>query len=396
MLLSIALIILVSLVLTSLFQKINIPGIVAMILTGIILGPYVFDLISPQILDLSADLRQIALIVILLRAGLTVDIKDLKKVGRPALLLSFVPATVEIIVIAFLGPILFDISLIESLIMGSVVAAASPAVVVPRMIHLIETQRGTQKSIPQMILAGASLDDIYVIILFTSFVQIYQTNQNSFSAMLQLPISIILGIVLGISSGFILVKIFKKLHIRDTVKIFIIFGVAFMMVYLETILKPYVSVSGLLSIMVLGGTILKLYPQLSTRLTTKFSKIWVGAEIMLFVLVGAILDITVLKNVGLFAVILIVTSLLFRMIAVFFICSKTGLTFKEKLFISFSYLPKATVQAAIGAIPLSLGIPAGGIILAVAVLSILISAPVGAVLIDVTAKKYLQKQIETI
>lgn len=394
MLLSISLIILVSLVLTSIFQKLKIPGIISMILTGILLGPYVLNLIDSQILNVSADLRQIALIVILIRAGLTVDLKDLKKVGRPAILLSFIPATVEIVVIALLSPIIFDISLIESLILGSVVAAVSPAVVVPRMIHLIETKKGTQKSIPQMILAGASIDDIYVIILFTSFVQIYQTNEYSLSAVFQLPISIVLGIVLGITTGLMMVFLFKKFHIRDTVKVFVLFGVAFLMIFLETVLKPFVPISGLLSIMVLGGTILKFYPALASRLTLKFSKIWVGAEIMLFVLVGALMDISVLKNIGLLAVILIVVSLILRMASVYLICSKTGLSRKEKLFVSFSYLPKATVQAAIGAIPLALGIPAGSLILTVAVVSIMISAPIGAILIDTTANKFLESTPE--
>ncbi len=389
MLLSIALIVIISLTLTSIFQKIKIPGIIAMILTGILLGS--LGLIADEITAISSDLREIALIVILLRAGLTVDIADLKKVGRPAILLTFLPATIEIIVFALLAPIFLNITLIESLILGSVVAAVSPAIIVPRMIYLIENKIGTKKSIPQMILAGASLDDIYVIILFTSFIQIYQTNDYSLLSILQLPTSIITGIIIGIISGIILVKFFKKFHIRDTIKVFIIFSVAFLIIYLESITKPYFAISGLLAIMVLGGTILKLYPVLASRLTTKFSKIWVGAEIMLFVLVGAITDISLLANIGILAIALIIIGLIFRALSVYIITSKTGHTTKERLFSSISYLPKATVQAAIGAIPLSYGITSGNLILTIAVLSIVISAPIGAMLIDNLSLKLLSK-----
>ncbi len=390
MLLSIGSIILVSLALTSLFQKIKIPGIIAMILTGILLGPFVLNLIDPQILNLSPDLRQIALIIILIRAGLSVDIKDLKKVGRPAILLSFIPSTIEIIIVALLSHLLFQLDLVESLILGSIVAAISPAAIVPRMIQLIQSKRGTKKAIPQMILAASSLEDIYVITLFAVFIQIYQSNQSPISVLVQLPLSIISGALMGILVGYILVYLFKVIHMRDTIKVFGLFGVSFLMVYLETILKSVFPFSGLLSVMVLGGTILKLYPDLSSRLTLKFSKIWIGAEIMLFVLVGAIMDITVLKNVGIYALILLVVAMSLRIFSAYLITINTELTIKERLFIGFSSLPKATVQAAIGSIPLALGIPGGEIMLSVAVLAILITTPIGTILIDSLAEKVLE------
>ncbi|MBU1144790.1 MAG: cation:proton antiporter [Firmicutes bacterium] len=389
MLLSLALILLVSLLLSSLFIKLHIPSLIAMIFTGIILGPYVLNLISPNLLSISADLREIALIVILLRAGLSLDLKDLKKVGRPAILLSFLPATIEILAIGFLAPIFFNINLIDALLMGSIVAAVSPAIVVPKMIHLIESRQGTNKSIPQMVLAGASIDDIYVIVLFTSFLQISQGGTIGFSTLLSLPISLLLGLIVGVSSGLLLIFIFKKFHIRDTVKVFIIFSFAFLLMFLEDSIKEYVPFSGLLGIMALGGTILKQYPVLAKRLTVKFSKIWIGAEIMLFVLVGAIVDIRVLSNIGVLALLLILLSLCMRMIAVQIACIKTNLTLKEKIYVSFSYIPKATVQAAIGAIPLSLGLSSGNLILTVAVLSILFTAPLGAILMDRTSKQLL-------
>lgn len=390
MLLSIGSIILVSLALTSLFQKIKIPGIIAMILTGILLGPFVLNLIDPQILNLSPDLRQIALIIILIRAGLSVDIKDLKKVGRPAILLSFIPSTIEIIIVALLSHLLFQLDLVESLILGSIVAAISPAAIVPRMIQLIQSKRGTKKAIPQMILAASSLEDIYVITLFAVFIQIYQSNQSPISVLVQLPLSIISGALMGILVGYILVYLFKVIHMRDTIKVLVLFGVSFLMVYLETILKSVFPFSGLLSVMVLGGTILKLYPDLSSRLTLKFSKIWIGAEIMLFVLVGAIMDITVLKNVGIYALILLVVAMSLRIFSAYLITINTELTIKERLFIGFSSLPKATVQAAIGSIPLALGIPGGEIMLSVAVLAILITTPIGTILIDSLAEKVLE------
>ena len=392
MLLSLALIIVLSLTLSSIFMKIKIPSLVAMILSGIILGPYVLNLISPDLLEISLDLRQIALIVILLRAGLTLDLKDLKRAGRPALLLSFIPATFELFAIVIFGPMLFDITYLQALLLGSVLAAVSPAVVVPRMIKLIESNRGTAKSIPQMIMAAASVDDIYVIVLFTSFIEMAQTQTFSILAFITLPLTILSGVALGVVFGLILVWLFKKIHIRDTIKVLIIFSVAFLFIAFQEWIKPYFSISGLIAVMVLGITILKQYLVLAKRLVGKFERIWVFAEILLFVLVGASVNITVLPTVGFKVVILIFCALLIRSLGVIIALIKTGLTKKEKGFVVFSYLPKATVQAAIGSIPLGLGLPGGELILAIAVVSIIITAPLGAILIDQTNKKWLQIQ----
>lgn len=393
MIFSLGLIILLGLSLNAIMIKIKVPSLIGYMITGIILGPYVLDLIDPTVLAISADLRKIALIVILLRAGLTLDIKDLKIVGRGAILLSFLPATFEIIAIAFLSYWLFSITLIEGFILGSVVAAVSPAVVVPRMIDLINKKLGTKKSIPQMVLAGSSIDDIYAVVLFTLFVQIQQSNIIDFKSIIFFPLSIILGLVVGIVIGFALVKIFKKFHMRDTIKVLIIFGVAFLFDFLETTLKGIVPFSSLIAVIVLGLTTLKLYPILADRLTSKFSKIWVFSEMMLFVLIGSLVDISVIKDVGLNFVLLLVLAIFIRFIAVLISTSKINLNTKEKVFVFFSYLPKATVQAAIGAIPFSLGMPAGEIILGVSVLSIFLTAPLGAILIDQTQNLLLEKEI---
>ena len=389
MLLSIGLILLVSLSLNAIFVKLKIPGLIAFIIAGIVLGPSVLNLIDPNIINISADLREIALIVILLRAGLSLDLNDLKKVGRPAILLSFIPATVEILFIGFVSPLIFDISLIEGFILGSIVAAVSPAVVVPRMINYIEKKIGTDKQIPQLILAGSSIDDIYCIVMFTIFLGIYQTNTFNTLSIVLFPISIIVSLILGVLLGFVLVKIFKIIHMRDTIKVLIIFGLAFFLIVLEDLVVDFFTISGLLAVIALAGTILKTYPILAKRLTLKFSKIWVAAELMLFVLVGAVVEITVLKTAGLLAVALVFASLSIRMIAVILSVSKTNLNNKEKLFTCISYLPKATVQAAIGAIPLALGMPAGSLILTISVLSIFISAPLGAIGMDRLNKKLL-------
>ena len=389
MLLSAALIILTSLFLSQIFMKLKLPGIIGMLLSGIILGPFVLNLIDPNILNISADLRQIALIVILVRAGLSLDLEDLKKVGRPAILLAFVPATIELIAISLLAPIFFHITYLEALILGSIVAAVSPAVVVPRMLKLMETNYGVEKKVPQLILAGASIDDVYVIVLFASFIQAYQTNSFSLLSIFLIPVSIVLGIILGIISGILLVWFFKIFHIRDTLKVLIMFSVAFLFIVLEQNLSAFIPISGLVAVIILGGTILKKYDILAKRLVGKFEKIWVIAEIMLFVLVGAAVDISVLVNVGLFSILLIFIALLFRMLGVWIALIRTNLNQKEKLFVSISYTPKATVQAAIGAIPLSLGIASGNLILTIAVLAIIITAPFGAILMDKTYKKLL-------
>lgn len=393
MLLSVALIVLLSLIFAYLFNLLKLPRMIGMLLAGILLGPYVLDLIDPSILNISAELRQISLIVILIRAGLSLDLNDLKKIGRPALLLSFIPALFEFIVIMVVAPLFFDITLIEAAIIGAIVAAVSPAIIVPRMIKLMERGYGKKKPIPQLILAGASIDDVFVIILFTSLVQSYQTNTFSIQSILLIPVSLVLGIVLGVLIGVILVKLFKKYHMRDTIKVLIIFSMGFLMIALENSLKDVIMISGLVSVMVLGGTILNQYQILAHRLVNKFEKIWVVAEIMLFVLVGAVLDISVIPGIGIFAIILVFIGLLGRMLGVMISLIKTKLNQKEKFFVGISYIPKATVQAAIGAIPLSLGFMSGQLMLSIAVLSIVITAPIGAFLMDLSYSKLLDKPI---
>lgn len=389
MLLSLSLILILGFSLSGIFNRLKLPGLMGMILTGILLGPYVLNWISNDILAISSDLREIALIIILTRAGLAIDLADLKRVGRPAILMCFIPATFELVAIVLLAPPLFGISVIEAAILGTVLAAVSPAVIVPRMLHLMEGGYGKDKSIPQLIMAGASVDDIYVIVLFTAFMGMYGGDGFSPVMLLKVPVSIVLGIALGITSGLIIVRIFKWLHIRDTIKVMIILSVAFLFVSLETFLKPYVPVSGLIAVMAMGATILETYEVLAKRLKGKFSKIWVGAEILLFVLVGAAVDIRYLSAAGFSAVILILAALVFRIVGVNLSLIKTPLNQNERLFCSIAYLPKATVQAAIGAIPLSAGVASGHLILTVAVLAIMITAPIGAIGIDLTYKKFL-------
>lgn len=384
MLLSLSLIIVIGFILSEIFKKLRLPNIIGLLITGIILGPYVFNLISPDLLNISLDLRQIALVIILLRAGLSLNIHDLKKIGRSAIFMAFVPATLEIIGVLILGPLLLGLTLLESLILGSILAAVSPAVVVPKMLDLMNNNQGTKKRIPQLIMAGASVDDIYVIVLFTSFVQIAQTGSVSLTSFLFLPVSIVLGILVGILFGVIFVKLFKKYHIRDTSKVLIILSFSLFFLVFENSFSTYIPYSGLLSTLAMGITILAKYEILALRLVKKYEKIWVFSEILLFVLVGAAVDITTIPNMGIMAVILILGALVFRSIGVLLSLLKTDLNKKKRLFVVESYLPKATVQASIASIPLSLGISNGNTMLTVAVLAILITAPLGAILIDLT------------
>ncbi len=394
MLTSIALILLIGFTLSGILGKLGLPGLLGMVATGIILGPYVLDLISPEILDISAELRQIALIVILARAGLSLDLKDLKKVGHPAFLLCFVPATFELLTVTLLAPSLLGVTRLEAAILGTVLAAVSPAVVVPRMIHLMESGYGRDKKIPQMIMAGASVDDVYVIVLFTAFLGMHGGSGFDAASLFKVPVSVVSGIAVGILAGYILVRIFKMFHMRDTIKVLIILSVSMLMVSLEEVLKPWFPVSGLLAVMAIGGTILKTYELLAKRIMGKFSKIWVGSEILLFVLVGAAVNITALGGTGVKALILIFSALIVRMVGVAISVSGTNLTLKERLFCAIAYLPKATVQAAIGSIPLAMGVPAGGTILSVAVLAIMVTAPLGAIGIDKTYKAFLTPSAE--
>lgn len=391
MLTSIAMILLLGLLIGWIFSKLRLPSLLGMVAVGIILSPHALDLIDESILGISSELRQIALVIILTRAGLSLDISDLKKVGRPAALMSFVPACVEILGTVILAPLLLGVTILEAAIMGSVIAAVSPAVVVPRMIRLIEEGYGTNKKIPQMILAGASVDDVFVIVVFTVFTALASTGEVSVTSFTRIPISIVLGIILGGCIGMLLVIFFKKCHMRDSIKILIILSVSFLILEVENILQGYVPVSGLLAIMSMGIIIKQKYDVLALRLSAKYNKLWLGAEVFLFVLVGATVNLRYVASAGISAILLILLALLFRMVGVAVSLLKTDLSKRERLFCMVAYTPKATVQAAIGAIPLSMGLECGNMVLTVAVLSILITAPFGAICVDNLYKKLLIK-----
>lgn len=391
MLLSLALIFLCGLALGGIFWKLHLPQLLGMLLTGILLGPYVLNLLDSSILGISADLRQIALIIILTRAGLNLDLEDLKKEGRPAALLCFVPAAFEIAGMLLLAPRLLGISLLEAAVMGTVVAAVSPAVVVPGMLKLMEEGYGTQKSIPQMIMAGASVDDVFVIVLFTSFTGLAGGGGISAWDFVRIPVSILLGLAGGILCGMLLVVFFRKVHMRDSVKVIIILSLSFLLVTLEHALTGIVGFSGLLAVMSMGIALQKGRKEAAVRLSAKYSKLWVAAELLLFVLVGAAVDIPYAFRAGAAAAAVILGVLVFRMLGVLICLLGTELNRKEKLFCMFAYMPKATVQAAIGSVPLAMGLACGNIVLTVAVLAILITAPTGAFLIDFTYKRFLSK-----
>jgi len=391
MLISLALMMLVGFGLSGIFKLLNLPGLIGMILAGILLGPYALDLISPSLLSITVELRQIALIVILLRAGLSLDLKDLAKVGRPAFLMSFLPALFEIGAIVLIAPYLLNISILDAAILGSVLAAVSPAVVVPRMLHLMEHSYGHKNKIPQLIMAGASLDDIFVIILFTSFITLRQGQSVDLSILSSLPISILTGIGLGFALGYSIVIIFKRIHMRDTVKVLLLLSMSFLLLGLEKDINLFIPYSALLSVMSLGISILRFYPVLAHRITSKFSKIWVGAEVFLFILVGAVVDLSSLQSYAWVIILVLFIGLIIRFIGVQVSLFKSKLTLNERLFTGIAYIPKATVQAAIGSIPLSLGLSSGNIILSAAVLAILITAPLGAIGIDRFASRLLSK-----
>lgn len=390
MLISLSYIFLLGLLLGYVFSKLRLPSILGMLFTGILLGPYVLNVLSPSLLNISVELRRIALVIILMRAGLALDIKDLKKVGRPAILMCFVPACLEIAGMMLIAPHLLGISLLEAAIMGTVVAAVSPAIIVPRMLGLMDKKIGTDKSIPQMIMASGSVDDVFVIVLFTAFTTLALGGSVSATNFLSIPVSIVTGLLLGIVVGLMLTRYFKSFHVRDSIKLLIMMSFAFIFLEVEEWLKGIVPLSGLLAVMSMGATILKLYPILAKRISPKYSKLWVAAEILLFVLVGATVDIKYAAAAGATAVIVIFLALLFRMAGVFVCMLRTRLSMRERLFCMIAYLPKATVQAAIGSLPLSMGLPCGKIVLTVAVLAILITAPLGAFGIDMTYKKLLK------
>lgn len=390
MLNSIAFLVILGLTLGGIFSKLRLPSLVGMILAGIILGPHCANMLDGKLLGISEELRKIALVVILLRAGLALNLSELKRVGRPAVLLCFVPACFEIGAVVLLAPPLLGVTTIEAAIIGAVVAAVSPAVVVPRMLSLMERKIGTKQSIPQMIMAGASVDDVFVIVLFTSFCTLATGGEVSAMTLFNIPISIALGALAGFVMGWVATTIFRLLSMRDTVKMLIIISFAMLLVGAEAWLKGRVAMSGLLAVMAMGITILQLYPVLAKRISPKFNKLWVAAEVMLFVLVGATVDISYAMEAGIAVVALILLALVLRMAGVWFSVSGSTLSAKERLFCAIAYTPKATVQAAIGALPLSMGLECGPIVLTVAVVAIIITAPLGALGIDLTHKKLLK------
>lgn len=401
MLTSLAFIFLVGLALAALCQRLHLPRIIGMLFTGILLGPYVLNVLDPSILSISADLRQMALIIILLKAGLSLDLADLKKVGRPAVMMACVPASFEILAFFLLAPAILGVNRIEAAVMGAVLGAVSPAVVVPRMVQLMDSRYGTGKSIPQMVLAGASCDDIYVIVLFSTFVSMAQGGAAHVMDFVNIPVSIVLGVLLGAAAGWLLSQFFEtayahKHYVRNSMKVIVVLGVSFLLMAVETWLEGIVSVSGLLAVVSMA-CVLKIRSTsfVSKRLSEKFGKLWLAAEVILFVLVGAAVDIRYTLTAGPAAVLMILAALAFRSVGVALCVAGTQLTWKERLFCMIAYLPKATVQAAIGSVPLAMGLPCGQMVLAVAVLAILITAPLGALGMDLTYRKLLTREPET-
>jgi NhaP-type Na+/H+ or K+/H+ antiporter len=398
MLASLSLIFLVGLAMGAICQKLKMPRIIGMLVTGIVLGPYVLDFLDPSILSISSELRKLALIIILLKAGLSLDLKDLKKAGRPAILMSFVPATCEIAGYILFAPLLLGINRIEAAVMGAVLGAVSPAVVIPRMVMLMEEKYGTKKAIPQMIMAGASCDDIFVIVLFTTFLSMAQGGSADIIDFVNIPVSIVLGILLGAVTGYGLYLFFETSYahkhcVRNSTKVIIVLGFSMLLVSIEGWLEGKVSVSGLLAVVSMACVIkIKSTASVSKRLSEKFGKLWIAAEVVLFVLVGAAVDIRYTLSAGIAAVFIIFIALIFRTAGVLICTIKTKLNMKERIFCVIAYLPKATVQAAIGSVPLAAGLACGKIILSVAVLAIIITAPLGALGIDNTYKKLLEKE----
>lgn len=398
MLTSLALIFLVGLSLAGIFQLLKLPRIIGMLLTGIILGPYALNLLDDSILLISSDLRQMALIIILLKAGLSLNLTDLKKVGRPAIMMSFVPASFEILAFILFAPAILNITRIEAAVMGAVLGAVSPAVVIPRMVQLMDSKYGTNKSIPQLILAGASCDDIFVIVLFTTFASMAQGGKANLIDFFNIPISIILGIILGAITGYIISTFFEKAYnlnhyVRNSTKVLVILGISFILMAIETWLKDIISISGLLAVVSMACVIkIKSPVTVSNRLSEKFGKLWIGAEVLLFVLVGAAVDIRYTMDAGVAAILMIFIALCFRAVGVSLCLLKTQLNFKERCFCIIAYIPKATVQAAIGSVPLAMGLACGQIVLSVAVLAILITAPLGAIGMDISYQKLLTQQ----
>lgn len=398
MLTSLSLIFLVGLAMGAICGYLKLPRIIGMLVTGIVLGPYVLDLLDPSILSISADLRKMALIIILLKAGLSLNLEDLKKVGRPAVMMSFVPASFEILGYILCAPAILGISRVDAAVMGAVLGAVSPAVVVPRMVKFIETKYGTGKAIPQMILAGASCDDIFVIVLFTTFLGMAQGDNADVKSFLNIPVSIVLGVALGAVVGYLLYLFFetayaKKHYVRNSMKVIIVLGVSFLLIAIEGWLEGKIAISGLLAVVSMACVLkMKSTAFVSKRLSEKFGKLWLAAEVILFVLVGAAVDIRYTLEAGAAAIFMILVALIFRACGVLLCMVKTNLNAKERLFCVLAYLPKATVQAAIGSVPLAAGLGCGKIILSVAVMAIIITAPFGAFGMDMSYKKLLEKE----
>lgn len=392
MLTSIAVILISGILLGSICKWLRLPGLVGMILAGMIISPYCLNLLDKNMLMIAADIRQIALIIILTKAGLSLNLDDLKRVGRPAILMCFLPACFEIIGVVILAPLLLHISILEALLMGSVLAAVSPAVIVPRMVKIMDEGYGKTHSVPQLILAGASLDDIFVIVLFTSLMSLLQNNKFNYLSFVQVPISIVLGIMVGIIVSLCLIYVFKKIHIRDSIKVLIILSVSFLLVELQNQMTGLITISGLIAIMSIGIMIRRNYQTLAIRLSDKYNKLWVGAEIMLFVLVGATINTKYIALAGLTMLCVIIGALLFRIIGVALCLIKSPLTKNERVFCMGAYTPKATVQAAIATIPLSSGLACGQDILTIAVLAIILTAPLGSFFIERSYKGLLNKE----
>lgn len=391
MLLSIGLIVLVGFILGYACRKIKLPSLIGMIAGGIIIGPYILNLIDPSILNISAQIRRIALIIILTRAGLGLDIKSLKRIGRGAILMCFVPATFELVGMLIFAPIILKIDIVDAAIMGAVLAAVSPAVVVPRMVKLTEEGYGVQKGVPQLILAGASVDDVYVIVLFTTFVGLRTGQSASAIDFINIPVSIVLGIAIGIGVGLLMALFFAKFHVRDTIKVALVLAISCILVAVEDMLTTPITFAALISIMCIGIGIGQKQPELAKRISAKYGKMWIVAEVFLFVLVGACVNINYVKAAGVGTIVLILVALVFRMLGVWVCLLGTKLNFKERLFSMMAYTPKATVQAAIGGMPLAMGLACGDAVLTLAVMAIIITAPLGAFAIDLSYRKLLTK-----
>ncbi len=395
MLLSLALLFLTALTLAKLCKLIKLPSLIGMLLTGIILGPTCLNVLDIELLQISSYLREIALIIILTRAGLNIDWQKLKNAGKSTIFMCFVPAIFEMVLVTILAPVFLNIDYDESFLLATILAAVSPAVIVPKMLQLQEEGYGKDKSIPQVIMASASVDDIFVIVLFTTTLQSFTSSEINTGYLLQIPTSIIFGVIGGIIIGNLLAWFFKKYRMRDSVKVIIVLSYGFLAVTLQDQMTGVIGFSGLLSIMAMGITLKLRYQKLSNRLSQRFSKLWVPFEVLLFVLVGAGVNLQLVSNSGLIIVLLIIIALLARSVGVYVSLIGSIFTKKERIFIAIAYLPKATVQAAIGGIPLASGLECGEVVLTVAILSILISAPIGSILIDKTYKKLLNNSQTT-